>query len=139
MKRKFTKITLSAIAIASALTLTSCGSWWATTSVGPDLYFDDYYPSGGYYPGYVNPGYYPGYIGPVNTPPPPAGQPNPGPGFNPGGNPGGVPGGNPGGINGGNNGGIGPSSRPPGNNAGGVGSPSQGGYRGEQNGSNSRH
>lgn len=59
--------------LALSVGLSSCGSWWATTSMGPDLYLDDYF-SPGYGSGYY---YTPGVIG---TPPPPP----PSPGYYPG-------------------------------------------------------
>lgn len=130
-------ISIAAVTAAAMLALTGCGSWWASTSVGPDLYVGDYYP--GYYPNY-NPNYYPGYWNPGPALPPPGSTivVNPAPARPPQGN----PGGNNGGINGGP-GQIGqPSARPPmqsANPGGGVGSPAQGGFRGEGSGATSRH
>lgn len=123
-----------AVALAAAITLSGCGAWWGSTSVGSDLYLGDYYPSYNpiYYPDY-SPGYYPGGWYPNNgiTPPPP--PPSSGPVIvvpgngagnqRPGGNPGGIngPGANPGGING------------PGINQGGNNGPGEGGFRPTQN------
>lgn len=129
----------ASIMALAVISLSGCGSWWASTSVGPDLYVGDYYPT--YTPAY-NPNYYPGYwnpnySGPIYVPsapatPPPPQQNRP---VIPNGNPGSNNGGNPSAPNSPSNGGFRPQVNPNGS----VGSPSQGGFRAEQNGSNSRH
>lgn len=127
MKRKCLSMTIIA---AAMLTLSSCGNWWATTSVGPDLYLDDYY--GPSYIGSYNTAYYPGYVNPTPPPPPPPAKPQtpqkpkPSPGNN-------QPGNKPQ-----------PSQKPqtpqkPQASSNNPGSPSQGGFRGQSSGATSRH
>lgn len=133
MRRFTSHLLLAATVIAAMTTLTSCGAWYGTTTVGPDLYVGDYPGSyyNNYYPnGYYNPGYvYPGYAPSTPPPPPPVNRPVILPDNKPVGNPGQL------------NGPTGPSSRPnQGGSNSGVGSPSQGGYRGQGGGGqNSRH
>lgn len=116
MKSKFV-ILLSGIALC--VSLSGCGTWWATTSLTPDIYLDDYY-TPGYYDGIYSPGYgiWTPPPGGYNPPPPPPPRPdNPRPPYNPGYNPGGNPGGRP----------ETPNISP--------GTPEQGGFRGMYGGS----
>ncbi len=122
---------ISAALLVSAvmiMTLSSCGGFYATSTVGPDLYFDNYYGT-------------PGYDYFINTPPPPPPPGAWGPGYSPGyypppfspghskpnqGNPGG---GNSGSPDFGSGGGNRPSSGATNNPAS---RPSNGGYRGNR-------
>lgn len=72
MKRNLRHIIISAA--AAMATLTSCGPFYPSVSVGADLYGDDYY--NGYNVG-------PGFDYTLNTPPPPPPGLYPNPGFRP--------------------------------------------------------
>jgi len=122
---------ISAALLVSAvmiMTLNSCGGFYATSTVGPDLYFDNYYGT-------------PGYDYLINTPPPPPPPGAWGPGYSPGyypppfspghskPNQGNHGGGNPGSPDLGPGGGNRPSSGATNNPAS---RPSNGGYRGNR-------
>lgn len=132
MKRTSRNISAATLLAAAMIaTLSSCSGFYATSTVGPDLYLDNYYGAPGYDyvintpppppPGGWQPGYSPGY----NPPPFSPGPSNPAPSRPVPGNPGNP--GNAGSPDYGPGGGTRPSSGTSNNPAS---RPSNGGYRG---------